>query len=108
MQKSARIACAAVVLVLAVPAAVWPGPAEARPNVTKGQAYRTARVCLLNHGARLVGRHPDGGGFAIFKTGLTFWTYETVLGQVSSVTFYFAGLTKATERSVKLCVTKGI
>jgi hypothetical protein len=108
MQKPALIACAAVVLVLAVPAAVWPGPAEARPNVTKGQAYRTARVCLLNHGARLVGRHPDGGGFAIFKTGSTFWAYKTLFGQVSSVIFYFAGLTKSTERIVKSCVTKGI
>ena len=108
MQKLALIACAAVVLVLAVPAGVWPGPAEARPSVTKGQAYRTARACLLDHGARLVGRHPDGGGFAIFRTGSTFWTYKTIRGQVSSVIFYFAGLTKSTERIVKSCVTKGI
>ena len=108
MQRPALIACAAVVLVLAFPAAGWPGPAEAKTNVTKGQAYRTARVCLLNHGARVVGRHPDGGGFALFKTGSTFWTYKTLRGQLSSVIFYFAGLTKSTERIVKFCVTKGI
>jgi hypothetical protein len=108
MHKLALIACAVFALVLAVPAADWPEAAEASTNVTKGQAYRTARACLLNHGARLVGRHPDGGGFAIFKTGSTFWTYKIRLGQVSSVTFYLAGLTKATERRVKSCITKGI
>ena len=106
MQRPALIACAAVVLVLAFPAAGW--PAEAKTNVTKDQAYRTARVCLLNHGARLVGRHPDGGGFAIFKTGSTFWTYKTLRGQLSSVIFYFAGVAKSKERIVKFCVTKGI
>ena len=105
MQTPALIACA---VVLAFPTAGWPGPPEAKTTVTKGQAYRTARLCLLNHGARLVGRHPDGGGFAIFKTGLTFWTYKTLRGQLSSVIFYFAGLTKSTERIVEFCVTKGI
>jgi hypothetical protein len=108
MQKSAPIACTVFTLVLAVSAAVRPEASGASPNVTKGQAYRTARTCLLDHGARLVGRHPDGGGFAIFQTGSTFWTYETRLGQVSSVTFYLAGLKKATERHVKSCITKGI
>ncbi len=71
----------------------------------------TARVCLPSHDARFVGRRGDGGGYAIFKTGSTFWTYKTFLGQVSSVTVYFAGrpgLTSAKKRAVRACVSKGI
>ena len=34
----------------------------------QGSGISPARVCLLDHRARFVGRHPDGGGFAIFET----------------------------------------
>lgn len=98
------LTCLAVVLVLAA-------PAQATSTLTKSQAYRTARLCLLDRGAQFVGRRPDGGGYATFKTGSTFWTYKTFLGQVSSATVYFAGrpgLTTAKKRTVKACLTKGI
>ena len=86
-------------------------PAHASPSLSKDQAYRTAPVCLLNHGARFVGRFGDGSGYATYKTGSSFWTYKTFLGQVSSVTVYFVGrpgLANAAKRTVRTCLTKGI
>jgi hypothetical protein len=88
-----------------------------RTALTKDQAYAKARGCQLRNGARSVGRRPDGGGYAIFRgrvrgsTGSAFWTYKTVLRQVSSVTVYFAGrpgLSVARRSVVKRCVTLGI
>src|SRR5262245_2207575 len=82
--------------------------------LTKDQAYRSARACLLSHGARVVGRRPNGGGCALLRPGLTLWTcwtYRPRLGQVSSVAFYFAGVpppTRAERRTVHSCLTKGI
>ena len=85
--------------------------AQAASILTKDRAYRAARACLLNHGARFVGRRGDGGGFATLRRGSTFWTYKTFLGKVSSVTIYFAGQpapAAAMKRIAKVCVTKGI
>jgi hypothetical protein len=81
-------------------------------TLTKAQAFKSARVCLLNHGATSVVRRGDGGGFSFFRAqGSTFWTYKTFLGQVESVTVYFAGrpgLSSAKKRMVRTCLTKGI
>ena len=81
-------------------------------SLTKSQAYSKARRCLLNHGATSVVRRGDGGGFSYFRgQGSTFWTYKTFLGQVESVTVYFAGrpgLTQARKRMVRICLTAGI
>jgi hypothetical protein len=102
-----------IVAVVAVLLAVTAPVAHA---VTKNQAYKIARNCLLKEAhASFVGRRGDGGGFATWNTnaahGSTFWTYKTVLGQVASVTYYFAGrpgLPQRTKRIVKRCLQRGI
>jgi hypothetical protein len=107
---------AGAVAVLVAVALAAPPAAGASSALTKDQAYRTARACLLKKvGASFVGRRGDGGGFATWNRpgahGSSFWTYKTLLGQVSSVTVYFAGqpgLSATTKRKVKACLTKGI
>lgn len=86
-------------------------PAKAAANIqTPQKAYNTARVCLLQHGARFVGRRGDNGGF-VFFTGVShiqFWTYKTMLGLVESVTYYaFPGLPATNKRDFIACIMKG-
>lgn len=87
-------------------------PAYSAQTLTKAQAYRSARTCLLNHGASVVQRRTNGvGGFARLQRGSVLWTYKMSLGQVSSVTVRFGGVpspTIAQRRTVRRCLTKGI
>lgn len=99
-------------IVLAGTLAALALPAQASA-LTKDQAYKSARACLLKHGAGFVGRRADGGGFATFtrRRGSTFWTYKTFLRQVASVTVYFAGRpgpNAALKASTKRCLLVGI
>jgi hypothetical protein len=103
--RTVMLALAFAVTGLGIPAA------SAAPTVkTKNQAYQTARVCLLQHGARFVGRRGDGGGFAFLKgvPHVQFWTYETTLGLVESVRYYAFDLSSAQKRAFASCVSKGI
>jgi hypothetical protein len=89
------------------------GQATAAPTLTKTQAFQRARACLLKHGAFFVGRRPDGGGYATFTQhrGSTFWTYKTTLGQVASVTVFYAGRpgpNKALKASTERCLLDGV
>jgi hypothetical protein len=95
-------ACAAV-LALAPAAA-------AAPLLTKDQAYKIARACLLQHDARFVGRRGDGGGFVFFKgvPHVQYWTYKTRLRQVRSVTYYAVDLPDTQKKAFIACVKKGI
>jgi hypothetical protein len=84
--------------------------AAAAPLKTKDQAYKTARACLLTHGARFVGRRGDGGGIVFFKgvPHVQFWTYKTTLNQVDSVTFTAVDLPAKQKKALVTCVKKGI
>jgi hypothetical protein len=77
---------------------------------TKDQSFQKARTCLLKKGATSVVRRGDGGGFTYFRgRGSSYWTYKTFLGQVSSVTFYFAGtpaMDSAHRATVKACLAR--
>jgi hypothetical protein len=92
-------------LALALPAA----RADAQTTLTKTQAYKHARHCLLASGkVRFVGRRGDGGGYTFFKRykHVVYWRYKTLLGQVESVTVYEfrlpAGLRKVFRRCVRV------
>jgi hypothetical protein len=97
-------------LCLAV-AAVVTGVSSA---ATKPQAFHSARGCLLKLGGGGVIQTGAGGVVAFNRPGLhgsSFWSYKTFLGQVSSVTVFFAGqpgLSAATQSRVKICLTAGI
>lgn len=117
MKNMRLIMCATFVAIsMAVPTTATASASVAA--LTKAQAYQRARICLRNHGATFVTRRADGGGLAVFgrastfgSKGSTFWTYKTFLGQVASVTVYFAGapgLPRAGKRAVEKCLTAGI
>lgn len=106
MKILALVAAAVAALMLAV-------PTLAASRLTKDQAYKRARACLLKNGAGFVARRGDGGGFATFtrSRGSTYWTYGTLLSQVDNVTVYFAGRPgpdKALRAQTKKCLTDGI
>jgi opacity protein-like surface antigen len=92
---------AAIAALVLVPAA----SAAQTPN----KAYRTARSCLMQHGARFVGSSGNGG-FVFFKgvTHVQYWRYHTWLGLVDKVTYYaFPGLPTQTKRDFISCIMKG-
>jgi len=92
------------------------GVAGAATHPAKDNAYRSARACLLHHGASQVGRRGNDGGWALFNgkagTGSMYWTYkETLWGTAieSAQLYYGLGrLPQATLRTIKTCVYGGI
>ena len=64
----------------------------------------------MQHGATLVGRRGDGGGFVFFKGLRIDWTYKTAIGLVSGVTYVAPpGLRVAAYSKLFVaCVTKSI
>lgn len=98
--------CAAVVAVAVC------SSAQASATLTKDQAFKKARTCLLKQHPASVVRRGDGGGFAYFRgQGSTFWSYKTLLRQVSSVKVSYAGqpgLTGGMKKKVEACLTAGI
>jgi hypothetical protein len=66
--------------------------ANAQPVITKAEAYKQARHCLLASGkVRSVGRWGNGGGFAYFRgyAHIVYWAYHLDnLGQVGRVRLY--------------------
>ena len=79
---------------------------------TKNAAYQSARACLMQQGARQVGRRGDGGGFVYFNAPRMDWTYKTTNGVVSGVTYVTppaTGFRALAQRKLFVaCVTKGI
>lgn len=98
------VALAAVFTLTLAPAAY---PATNIQTPTK--AYKVARVCLLQHGARYVDGNSHGG--SVFFKGVDhvqFWRYHTWLGLVDKVTVYaFPGLPAQKKREFVACVMKG-
>jgi hypothetical protein len=72
--------------------ALLAGSANAQPVITKSEAYKQARHCLLASGkVRSVGRWGNGGGFAYFHgyAHIVYWAYHLDnLGQVGRVRLY--------------------
>lgn len=102
-----------IALVAAIASVAFVMLAPPALGLTKDQAWKNARACLMQHGARFVGHRPDGGGFATFTRGRgsTFWTYKTTFRQVASVTVYFAGRpgpNAALKASTRRCLVLGI
>lgn len=66
--------------------------ADAQSAITKTEAYKQARHCLLASGkVRSVGRRGDGGGYAFFRgyAHIVYWTYHLDnLKQVGRVRLY--------------------
>jgi hypothetical protein len=106
-----RLAQLFAILTVTTAGLVVTAAAPAAANVqTPGTAYKTARVCLLQHGARFVARRGDGGGYVFFKgvPHVQYWTYKTWLGLVEKVTYYaFPGLPAQTKRDFVACIMKG-
>ena len=94
---------AAVLLTALVGLALSAAHADAQSGITKTEAYKQARHCLLASGkVRFVGRRGDGGGYAFFRgyAHIVYWTYHLdTAKQVGRVMMYAFKL-PARKRSV--------
>jgi hypothetical protein len=101
-----RLLALSLLATAAATTAALPAVAAQTPN----KAYRTARTCLLQHGARLVG-HRTNGGFVFFKgvKHVQYWRYLTTHGLVDKVTYNaFPGLPAIKETAFINCIMKGV
>jgi hypothetical protein len=88
-------------------AALAAARADAQSALTKAQAYKQARHCLLASGkVRFVGRRRDGGGYAFFRgyAHIVYWTYHLdTAGQVGRVRRYSFKLPEAKRKLFDRC-----
>jgi hypothetical protein len=96
------------------------GPAAAAPSAwadvstfgTKDRAFRLARGCLLDSGARSVGRRRDGGGYVLFPGARpASWRYKTFRGRAADFHLHARGrlhLSARREAVLEGCVARGL
>jgi hypothetical protein len=81
--------------------------ADAQSAITKAQAYKQARHCLLASGkVRSVGRRHDGGGYAFFRgyAHYVYWTYHLdTAGQVGRVGLHAGKLSARMLKVLRRC-----
>ena len=97
----------AVLLTALVGLALSAAHADAQSAITKTEAYKQARHCLLTSGkVRSVGRRRDGGGYAFFRgyAHYIYWTYHLdTAGQVGRVELHTGKLPARKLKVLRRC-----
>lgn len=98
---------AAALLTALMALALLAAHADAQSAITKTQAFKQARHCLLvNDKVRFVGRRGDGGGYAFFRgyAHIVYWTYRVDTSkQVSRVRLYAFKLPVGKRNLLRRC-----